>query len=189
MWLLSVLSHLSFWGVKCEEDGQVFFSLDDGATKFTDLIHLVEFYQLNRGVLPCKLKHPCTAVALWHSTLPILYPLFAHLWPWSTAAPSHPPPLPHQHNVVEEREKSQVLGMNNSESFSIGGLMSSVRCAFLCLTAVWMLKWEPLDSQSIADCGTGSHPTPAMLPWRLGWFVIAGMTLKRDDRLWKHKNC
>ncbi|MEQ2215252.1 hypothetical protein XENOCAPTIV_029669, partial [Xenoophorus captivus] len=44
-----------------EEDGQVFFSLDDGATKFTDLIHLVEFYQLNRGVLPCKLKHPCTA--------------------------------------------------------------------------------------------------------------------------------
>lgn len=42
----------------------MFFSLDDGATKFTDLIHLVEFYQLNRGVLPCKLKHPCTAVAL-----------------------------------------------------------------------------------------------------------------------------
>ncbi|XP_049586547.1 growth factor receptor-bound protein 10 isoform X1 [Syngnathus scovelli] len=48
----------------CEEDGQVFFSLDDGATKFTDLIQLVEFYQLNRGVLPCKLKHPCTFVAL-----------------------------------------------------------------------------------------------------------------------------
>ncbi|CAJ1061757.1 growth factor receptor-bound protein 10 isoform X3 [Xyrichtys novacula] len=48
----------------CEEDGQLFFSLDDGATKFTDLIQLVEFYQLNRGVLPCKLKHPCTVVAL-----------------------------------------------------------------------------------------------------------------------------
>ncbi|CAG12921.1 unnamed protein product, partial [Tetraodon nigroviridis] len=48
----------------CEEDGQVFFSLDEGATKFTDLIQLVEFYQLNRGVLPCKLKHPCTVVAL-----------------------------------------------------------------------------------------------------------------------------
>lgn len=47
-----------------EEDGQVFFSLDDGSTKFTDLIHLVEFYQLNRGVLPCKLKHPCTMVTL-----------------------------------------------------------------------------------------------------------------------------
>uniref|UniRef100_A0A3B4ACX0 Growth factor receptor-bound protein 10a n=1 Tax=Periophthalmus magnuspinnatus TaxID=409849 RepID=A0A3B4ACX0_9GOBI len=46
------------------QDGQIFFSLDDGSTKFTDLIHLVEFYQLNRGVLPCKLKHPCTAVAL-----------------------------------------------------------------------------------------------------------------------------
>ncbi|XP_041759350.1 growth factor receptor-bound protein 10 [Coregonus clupeaformis] len=48
----------------CEEEGQMLFSLDDGSTKFTDLIHLVEFYQLNRGVLPCKLKHPCTAVAL-----------------------------------------------------------------------------------------------------------------------------
>uniref|UniRef100_A0A673ZLF6 Growth factor receptor-bound protein 10a n=1 Tax=Salmo trutta TaxID=8032 RepID=A0A673ZLF6_SALTR len=48
----------------CQEEGQMLFSLDDGSTKFTDLIHLVEFYQLNRGVLPCKLKHPCTAVAL-----------------------------------------------------------------------------------------------------------------------------
>lgn len=48
----------------CEEDSQAFFSLDDGSTKFTDLIQLVEFYQLNRGVLPCKLKHPCTIVAL-----------------------------------------------------------------------------------------------------------------------------
>ncbi|MBN3325887.1 GRB10 protein, partial [Atractosteus spatula] len=48
----------------CEEDGQTFFTLDDGNTKFTDLIQLVEFYQLNRGVLPCKLKHPCTIVAL-----------------------------------------------------------------------------------------------------------------------------
>lgn len=48
----------------CEEDGQVFFSLDEASTKFTDLIQLVEFYQLNRGVLPCKLRHPCTIVAL-----------------------------------------------------------------------------------------------------------------------------
>nr|XP_060637498.1 growth factor receptor-bound protein 10 [Anolis sagrei ordinatus] len=48
----------------CEDDGQIFLSLDDGSTKFTDLIQLVEFYQLNRGVLPCKLKHHCTRVAL-----------------------------------------------------------------------------------------------------------------------------
>ncbi|XP_033914571.1 growth factor receptor-bound protein 10-like isoform X1 [Acipenser ruthenus] len=48
----------------CEEDGQIFLSLDDGSTKFSDLIQLVEFYQLNRGVLPCKLKHHCTIVAL-----------------------------------------------------------------------------------------------------------------------------
>ncbi|XP_056376305.1 growth factor receptor-bound protein 10 isoform X4 [Hyla sarda] len=48
----------------CEEDGQMFFSLDDGNTKFTDLIQLVEFYQLNKGVLPCKLKYHCIRVAL-----------------------------------------------------------------------------------------------------------------------------
>lgn len=48
----------------CEEDGEMFLSLDEGATKFSDLIQFVEFYSLNRGVLPCKLKHPCTAVAL-----------------------------------------------------------------------------------------------------------------------------
>ncbi|KAM4689265.1 growth factor receptor-bound protein 10 isoform 2-T2 [Discoglossus pictus] len=48
----------------CEEDGQMFFSLDDGNTKFTDLIQLVEFYQLNKGVLPSKLKHHCIRVAL-----------------------------------------------------------------------------------------------------------------------------
>ncbi|XP_063308101.1 growth factor receptor-bound protein 10-like isoform X3 [Pelobates fuscus] len=48
----------------CEDDGQLFFSLDDGNTKFTDLIQLVEFYQLNKGILPCKLKHHCIRVAL-----------------------------------------------------------------------------------------------------------------------------
>ncbi|XP_077665332.1 growth factor receptor-bound protein 10 isoform X2 [Eretmochelys imbricata] len=48
----------------CEDDGQIFFSLDDGNTKFSDLIQLVEFYQLNKGVLPYKLKHHCIRVAL-----------------------------------------------------------------------------------------------------------------------------
>ncbi|XP_019508557.1 PREDICTED: growth factor receptor-bound protein 10 [Hipposideros armiger] len=47
-----------------EEDGQMFFSLDDGNTRFSDLIQLVDFYQLNKGVLPCKLKHHCIRVAL-----------------------------------------------------------------------------------------------------------------------------
>ncbi|KAL0962099.1 hypothetical protein UPYG_G00335630 [Umbra pygmaea] len=65
--VLTLCHHLKirhFQILPCEDDGQMFFSLDDGNTKFTDLIHMVEFYQLNRGVLPCKLKHPCTAVAL-----------------------------------------------------------------------------------------------------------------------------
>uniref|UniRef100_A0A8C9RRN0 Growth factor receptor bound protein 14 n=1 Tax=Scleropages formosus TaxID=113540 RepID=A0A8C9RRN0_SCLFO len=47
-----------------ESEGELFFSLDDGQTHFTDLLQLVEFYQLNRGVLPCKLKHQCSRVTL-----------------------------------------------------------------------------------------------------------------------------
>ncbi|KAI1898283.1 hypothetical protein AGOR_G00070730 [Albula goreensis] len=47
-----------------EDEGELFFSLDDGHTRFSDLIQLVEFYQLNRGILPCRLKHPCTRIAL-----------------------------------------------------------------------------------------------------------------------------
>uniref|UniRef100_A0A8D0G5Z6 Growth factor receptor bound protein 14 n=1 Tax=Sphenodon punctatus TaxID=8508 RepID=A0A8D0G5Z6_SPHPU len=50
--------------VPLEEDGKLFYSLDDGHTRFTDLIQLVEFYQLNKGVLPCKLKHYCARIAL-----------------------------------------------------------------------------------------------------------------------------
>ncbi|XP_069768308.1 growth factor receptor-bound protein 10 isoform X2 [Narcine bancroftii] len=48
----------------CEENGQLVFSLDDGNTRFADLIQLVEFYQLNRGILPCKLKHYCAQISL-----------------------------------------------------------------------------------------------------------------------------
>ncbi|KAM9804777.1 growth factor receptor-bound protein 14 [Neosynchiropus ocellatus] len=47
-----------------EDEGQTFYSLDDGHTRFTDLIQLVDFYQLNRGILPCKLKHHCSKVTV-----------------------------------------------------------------------------------------------------------------------------
>ncbi|KAM9250073.1 growth factor receptor-bound protein 14 [Dugong dugon] len=50
--------------IPVEDDGETFHSLDDGHTRFTDLIQLVEFYQLNKGVLPCKLKHYCARIAL-----------------------------------------------------------------------------------------------------------------------------
>ncbi|XP_041057094.1 growth factor receptor-bound protein 14 isoform X3 [Carcharodon carcharias] len=50
--------------VPLEEDGELYYSLDEGHTKFTDLIQLVEFYQLNKGVLPCKLKHHCARITL-----------------------------------------------------------------------------------------------------------------------------
>ncbi|XP_078385659.1 growth factor receptor-bound protein 7-like isoform X3 [Cetorhinus maximus] len=53
-----------FLVVPCEEDGQTYFTVDTGQTKFTDLIQLVDFYQINRGVLPCSLKHYCTRVPL-----------------------------------------------------------------------------------------------------------------------------
>uniref|UniRef100_A0A4W3HLQ6 Growth factor receptor bound protein 7 n=1 Tax=Callorhinchus milii TaxID=7868 RepID=A0A4W3HLQ6_CALMI len=48
----------------CEEDGQNYYSLDGTHTKFTDLIQLVDFYQINRGVLPCNLKHCCSRIPL-----------------------------------------------------------------------------------------------------------------------------
>ncbi|XP_027480315.1 growth factor receptor-bound protein 7 isoform X1 [Zalophus californianus] len=47
-----------------EEEGRLYFSMDDGQTRFTDLLQLVEFHQLNRGILPCFLRHCCTRVAL-----------------------------------------------------------------------------------------------------------------------------
>uniref|UniRef100_A0A3Q3VQP6 Uncharacterized protein n=1 Tax=Mola mola TaxID=94237 RepID=A0A3Q3VQP6_MOLML len=47
-----------------DDEGEVLYSLDDGQTRFTDLIQLVEFYQLNRGVLPCKVKHHCARITL-----------------------------------------------------------------------------------------------------------------------------
>ncbi|XP_030894000.1 growth factor receptor-bound protein 14 [Leptonychotes weddellii] len=50
--------------IPVEDDGELFHTLDDGHTRFTDLIQLVEFYQLNKGVLPCKLKHYCARIAL-----------------------------------------------------------------------------------------------------------------------------
>uniref|UniRef100_A0A8C4Q9Q5 Uncharacterized protein n=1 Tax=Eptatretus burgeri TaxID=7764 RepID=A0A8C4Q9Q5_EPTBU len=46
------------------DGGHTVFSLDEGHTKFTDLLSLVEFHQLNRGVLPCRLSHPCASVTL-----------------------------------------------------------------------------------------------------------------------------
>lgn len=35
----------------------VCFTLDNGVTKFYDLLQLVEFYQLNAGSLPTRLMH------------------------------------------------------------------------------------------------------------------------------------
>uniref|UniRef100_A0A3B5MZB3 Growth factor receptor bound protein 14 n=1 Tax=Xiphophorus couchianus TaxID=32473 RepID=A0A3B5MZB3_9TELE len=47
-----------------DDEGELFYTLDDGHTRFTDLIQLVEFYQLNRGTLPCRLKHHCIRITL-----------------------------------------------------------------------------------------------------------------------------
>ncbi|XP_062908410.1 growth factor receptor-bound protein 14-like isoform X2 [Mobula hypostoma] len=50
--------------LQLEDDGRVCYTMDEGRTKFSDLIQLVEFHHLNKGVLPCKLKHACARVAL-----------------------------------------------------------------------------------------------------------------------------
>lgn len=55
---------LILYAFQCEEEGRLYYTMDDGQTRFADLIQLVEFHQINRGILPCKLKHYCTCVAL-----------------------------------------------------------------------------------------------------------------------------
>ncbi|XP_029540359.1 growth factor receptor-bound protein 7 [Oncorhynchus nerka] len=51
--------------IPCEEGGRKYYTMDDGLTLFIDLLQLVEFHQINRGILPVCLKHPCVCVALW----------------------------------------------------------------------------------------------------------------------------
>ncbi|XP_033106258.1 growth factor receptor-bound protein 14-like isoform X3 [Anneissia japonica] len=43
-----------------EEDNKRFVSLDEGMTKFNDLVQLVEFYKMNAVGLPTRLLHVCT---------------------------------------------------------------------------------------------------------------------------------
>ncbi|XP_051565560.1 growth factor receptor-bound protein 14-like [Myxocyprinus asiaticus] len=50
--------------VPVEDNCELFYSLDDGNTRFTDLLQLVEFYQVNKGILPCKLRHHCARITL-----------------------------------------------------------------------------------------------------------------------------
>ncbi|XP_022070450.1 growth factor receptor-bound protein 7 [Acanthochromis polyacanthus] len=47
-----------------EEGGRKYLTMDDGVTLFIDLLQLVEFHQINKGILPVCLKHPCVCVAL-----------------------------------------------------------------------------------------------------------------------------
>ncbi|PIO24335.1 hypothetical protein AB205_0073120 [Aquarana catesbeiana] len=47
-----------------EDEGELYYTLDEGHTRFTDLTQLVEFHQLNKGILPCTLKHYCTRVTV-----------------------------------------------------------------------------------------------------------------------------
>uniref|UniRef100_G3NKA6 Growth factor receptor bound protein 7 n=1 Tax=Gasterosteus aculeatus aculeatus TaxID=481459 RepID=G3NKA6_GASAC len=50
--------------IPCEDDGRRYYTMDDGVTLFIDLLQLVEFHQINKGILPVCLKHPCVCVAL-----------------------------------------------------------------------------------------------------------------------------
>ncbi|XP_008435418.1 growth factor receptor-bound protein 7 [Poecilia reticulata] len=46
------------------EDGKKYLTLDDGKTRFIDLLQLVEFHQINKGALPVCLTRPCICVPL-----------------------------------------------------------------------------------------------------------------------------
>ncbi|XP_037836954.1 growth factor receptor-bound protein 7 [Kryptolebias marmoratus] len=50
--------------IPCEKAGRKYFTIDDGVTLFIDLLQLVDFHQINQGILPVCLKHPCVCVAL-----------------------------------------------------------------------------------------------------------------------------
>lgn len=50
--------------IPCEEGGRKYYTMDDGDTLFIDLLQLIEFHQINKGILPVCLKHPCVCVAL-----------------------------------------------------------------------------------------------------------------------------
>lgn len=80
MHLLSVPSRL--WlssSLQCEDGGRKYFTMDDGLTLFIDLLQLVEFHQINKGILPVCLKHPCVCVALWVLRYPRTRPLDLHV--------------------------------------------------------------------------------------------------------------
>uniref|UniRef100_A0A4W4DR28 Growth factor receptor bound protein 7 n=1 Tax=Electrophorus electricus TaxID=8005 RepID=A0A4W4DR28_ELEEL len=50
--------------IPCEESGRLYYTMDDGVTLFIDLLQLVEFHQINKGILPVCLKYPCVRIAL-----------------------------------------------------------------------------------------------------------------------------
>ncbi|XP_076827092.1 growth factor receptor-bound protein 7 isoform X2 [Brachyhypopomus gauderio] len=50
--------------IPCEECGRQYYTMDDGVTVFIDLLQLVEFHQINKGILPVCLKYPCIRIAL-----------------------------------------------------------------------------------------------------------------------------
>ncbi|TRY81495.1 hypothetical protein DNTS_033323 [Danionella cerebrum] len=50
--------------IPLEQGDRQHYTMDDGVTLFSDLLQLVEFHQINRGILPVCLKHPCTCIAL-----------------------------------------------------------------------------------------------------------------------------
>lgn len=65
--VLSLCFHLKtkhYLVIPCEDGGRKYFTMDDGVTLFIDLLQLVDFHQINRGILPVCLKHPCVCVAL-----------------------------------------------------------------------------------------------------------------------------
>ncbi|XP_061731914.1 growth factor receptor-bound protein 7-like isoform X2 [Nerophis ophidion] len=51
-----------FLVIPCEEQGRKYVTMDDGASLFLDLHHMIHFHLLNKGVLPVCLSHPCVCL-------------------------------------------------------------------------------------------------------------------------------
>ena len=52
---------IKFWSLQIEKNGQLYFTCDNGETRFLDLIQLVDFHRLNKGSLPSPLLHECSS--------------------------------------------------------------------------------------------------------------------------------
>jgi len=98
----------------------VVYSIDDGKTKFYDLLQLVEYYQLNHGCLPVRLLHyltcsPSPAGEKEKETEVCSSP------PSRSSSSSPPPPRPVSRNSIKMTTSSEAPSEADSAMSQDGG--------------------------------------------------------------------